>query len=218
LSIIAEATNVSLEKIRLLIPQELSEFVSNPEYYEERFQEREKMFLCLHTDFPLVDEMIDPIDSTDSEAILKWKIHPMSDPFIAEGDVAVKVLNQLNYRLNLYIDTDTGSDDLIGEVAFSDPDVQIVEGVVRIVKDPKNSAIKPGEILVAPSTTPDFLDALHKCSAIIVDWGGQSTHAAIVSRELKKPCIIGTRFASQILKTGQRVQMNLSTGNIKVLD
>jgi pyruvate,water dikinase len=64
-------------------------------------------------------------------------------------------------------------------------------------------------------TTPIFLPAMKKASAIITDEGGITCHAAIVSRELKKPCIIGTKIATQILKNGDLVEVDAERGIIK---
>ena len=59
--------------------------------------------------------------------------------------------------------------------------------------------MQEGEILVTGMTIPDFLPAMKKAAAIVTDQGGQTSHAAIVSRELGVPCIVGTKNASKIL-------------------
>ncbi len=61
-------------------------------------------------------------------------------------------------------------------------------------------------------TDPDFLPAMKKASAIITDEGGITCHAAIVSRELKIPCIIGTRIATKVLKDGDLVEVDANKG------
>ncbi len=81
-----------------------------------------------------------------------------------------------------------------------------VVGVVRILKSAKEiDQVKPGDILVTSMTTPDFVPAMKKAVAIVTDKGGQTSHAAIVSRELGVPCIVGTKNATKVLKTGQLV-------------
>lgn len=88
-------------------------------------------------------------------------------------------------------------------------------GSVRILKSPKEiGKVKKGDILVAPMTSPDFVPAMKKSSAIITDQGGQTSHAAIVSRELGIPCVVGAREATRILKDGQIVTVNGETGQI----
>ncbi len=91
----------------------------------------------------------------------------------------------------------------------------IVTGHVRILKNAsENNKIAPGEILVAEQTNPDFVPAMKKASAIITDMGGRTSHAAIVSRELGIPAIVGTEKATKILRTGLVVTVNGATGEI----
>jgi len=76
---------------------------------------------------------------------------------------------------------------------------------------------KKGKILVAAMTSPDFLPAIKKSKAIITDEGGVTCHAAIVSRELHIPCIIGTRIATKIIKDGDLVELDANKGVVKIL-
>lgn len=78
--------------------------------------------------------------------------------------------------------------------------------------------IKKGDILVASMTTPDYLPAMKKAAAIVTDEGGITSHAAIVSRELKIPCVVGTRVATKVLKDNTAVEVNANHGSVKVLD
>ncbi|MEK9151322.1 MAG: PEP-utilizing enzyme [Patescibacteria group bacterium] len=93
------------------------------------------------------------------------------------------------------------------------------QGIVRVVKEPKNvGAFLEGEILVSPETTPDFLPAMKKAAAFIADIGGLTSHAAIIARELKKPCIIGTKIATQVLKDGDLVEVDAERGVVRILE
>lgn len=74
-----------------------------------------------------------------------------------------------------------------------------------------------GYILVAKHTMPDYLSAMSKAAAIITDEGGMTSHAAIVSRELKKPCIVGAKNATVLLKDGDLVKVDASKGIAKKL-
>lgn len=76
---------------------------------------------------------------------------------------------------------------------------------------------KEGEILVTPMTTPDFVIIMRKAAAIVTDEGGLSCHAAIVSRELNVPCIIGTKHATQLLKDGDMVEVDAENGEVNKL-
>ena len=94
----------------------------------------------------------------------------------------------------------------------------IATGNVRIIKDAaRSSHFKDGEILVTGMTRPEFVPLMLKAAAIITDEGGITCHAAIVSRELKKPCIIGTKVATKLLKNGDLVEVNANLGTIKIL-
>lgn len=76
---------------------------------------------------------------------------------------------------------------------------------------------KKGEILVTGMTQPDIMFACRKAGAIITDEGGITSHAAIISRELNIPCIIGTKIATRVLRDGQLVEVNANKGVVKIL-
>lgn len=91
----------------------------------------------------------------------------------------------------------------------------IGSGPVKILKSSKEiSKIKEGDVLVAPMTSPDYVPAMKKASAIITDQGGQTSHAAIVSREMGIPCVVGTKNATKILKDGNFVTVDGKEGKI----
>lgn len=91
----------------------------------------------------------------------------------------------------------------------------IVSGKVVIITDPAdNDKITEGTILVAPMTTPDFVPAMKRAAAIVTDRGGQTSHAAIVSRELGVPCVVGTGDATKKLKTGQTITVDAQKGEV----
>jgi len=77
--------------------------------------------------------------------------------------------------------------------------------------------VKKGDILVTPMTTPYFTPLLDKVKAIITDEGGITCHAAIISREFKIPCIVGTKVATKIIKSGDKIYINADKGICKIL-
>lgn len=88
-------------------------------------------------------------------------------------------------------------------------------GHVHIIHSPKEiDKIKQGDILVSPQTNPDYVPAMKKASAIVTDKGGRTSHAAIVSRELGIPAVVGTETATHVLKDDMVVTVNGSTGEI----
>ncbi len=91
-----------------------------------------------------------------------------------------------------------------------------VKGRVKLVFGPQhNNKVKEGDILVAPATSPQFLPAMERAAAFITDVGGITSHAAIVARELKKPCIVGTKSATRMFKDGDLVEVDATKGIIK---
>lgn len=74
-----------------------------------------------------------------------------------------------------------------------------------------------GSILVAPMTSPEYTPLIHKASGIITDEGGLLSHAAIICRELNKPCIVGTKFATDLLSNAHHVVLNADEGRVTVL-
>jgi pyruvate,water dikinase len=113
-----------------------------------------------------------------------------------------------------------------GEVARHDIDAPVLlsgapaspgvaYGPVKIVSDPSQiDKVLEGDILVAEMTTPDFVPAMKRAVAIVTDRGGRTAHAAIVSRELGIPCVVGTEKATAILKDGQIITVDGSAGKV----
>lgn len=92
------------------------------------------------------------------------------------------------------------------------------KGTAKIVLTPADAAkLEEGDILVAHETTPDVVPAMRRASAIVTDIGGLTSHAAIVSRELGKPCVIGTKIATKALKDGDQVEVDATQGIVRIL-
>jgi phosphohistidine swiveling domain-containing protein len=93
-----------------------------------------------------------------------------------------------------------------------------VRGRVRVVKHQDEfEKFENGDILVAPETTPAFVPLMRKASAILTERGGITSHAAIVSRELKVPCIISVQGITKILKDGMEVEVDAERGVVTIL-
>ncbi len=89
----------------------------------------------------------------------------------------------------------------------------IAVGRVRVLTDPSQGAqMEAGEILVAPMTNPDWVPVIRRAGAIVTDGGGMTCHAAIVSRELRVPCIVGARTATTVLRDGMIVTVDAGRG------
>ncbi len=91
-------------------------------------------------------------------------------------------------------------------------------GKVKVLMSAEEiNKIEEGDVLVAVMTRPDYVPAMKKAVAFITDEGGITCHAAIVSREMGKPCIIGTKIATRVLKDGDEVEVNANEGIVKVI-
>lgn len=94
-----------------------------------------------------------------------------------------------------------------------------IKGKVKLLFGPQhNDKVGEGDILVSTSTSPQLLPAMKLASAFITDVGGITSHAAIVARELKKPCIVGTKCATQIFKDGDLVEVDANEGTIRSIN
>ncbi|MDD5295174.1 MAG: PEP-utilizing enzyme, partial [Patescibacteria group bacterium] len=103
---------------------------------------------------------------------------------------------------------------LSGEVASPGK----AKGEVAIINAPEDmKKMKAGNILVSFSTNPNLMPAIRQAAAILTDEGGLTCHAAIVSRELGIPCVVGTKIATQVLKDRDRVEVDANKGVIKKL-
>lgn len=93
-----------------------------------------------------------------------------------------------------------------------------VEGIVKIVQPGDSTdAFPSGAVLVSEMTTPDLVPLMQKACAIVTDNGGILSHAAIVARELKKPCIVGTGNATKVLKDGDKVIVDTEKGEVRIV-
>ena len=95
----------------------------------------------------------------------------------------------------------------------------LVRGMVKIVYGVRQiDSVNEGDIIVAPMTLPDILPAMRKAAAFVTDEGGIACHAAIIAREMKKPCIVGTKIATQVLRDGDMVEVDAGKGTVKKLN
>lgn len=150
-----------------------------------------------------------------------YEIHPQQDEasewsmVLVEGEIfrIDKIITCAKHptAVSSGASTDTTGDikEIKGNVGYPGT----VRGRARVVlKKEEIELIEDGEIIVAPMTTLDFVPAMGKASAFVTDEGGITCHAAIVAREMKKPCIIGTRVGSKIMKTGEMIQVDAVKG------
>ncbi len=123
----------------------------------------------------------------------------------------ITTINKKNENKNGASDQNLGKPILKGDGAS----FGIVTGHVKILKSSREiGKLEKGEILVAPQTNPDYVPAMKKAAAIVTDLGGRTSHAAIVSREIGIPAVVGTETATKSLRDGDVITVNGETGEI----
>ncbi len=121
------------------------------------------------------------------------------------------VLEQIE---SAWISMHTKDNSLQGVVAYKGS----ASGCCRIInKFTSVNEFNDGDILVTGMTDPGYISLMKKAAAIVTDGGGMLSHAAIVARELKKPCVIGTKIATQVLHDGDEVEVDADNGVVRVL-
>jgi len=129
---------------------------------------------------------------------------------IITGEKAEKIIHFFRKKSNKKV--------VITEIKGQTAVSGLVSGTVRIIKKPKDMGkMQDQDILVTSMTNPNLLPAIQKAKAIVTDTGGITCHAAIVSRELGIPCVVGTKMATKILKDGDRIKVDATHGLIKKL-
>ncbi|MEK7586300.1 MAG: PEP-utilizing enzyme, partial [Patescibacteria group bacterium] len=167
---------------------------------------------CLHPDELM--RVISGIDSavsvTDLEKRMQWCA-------ITRTDVPFKV--NFIYDKNVYsklVPSAVTHDvtEFKGNIAFKG----VVRGRAKIINSIDDmKKFEDGDILVSIQSSPSLMPAIIKCSAIVTDEGGIMCHASVISRELKKPCIIGTKIATKVLKDGDMVEVDADKGVVRII-
>lgn len=125
---------------------------------------------------------------------------------VLTGEEAHKMLSSTNKEIDLDIK------ELKGEVGCPG----VAQGTVRIIiRAEEMKKMNQGDILVSIATDPDIVPAMKKAAAIVTEQGGVTSHAAIVSRELGIPCVIGTKIATKVLKDGDMVEVDANRGVVR---
>lgn len=128
------------------------------------------------------------------------------------GQAAIKKFASLEFVGDEKIDQN------ISEINGMPARAGLAKGSVKIVdKVDDMKKMEEGDILVSQATSPDLMPAIKKASAIVTNEGGITCHAAIVSRELGIPCVVGTRIAAEVFKDGDMVNVDANQGIIKKL-
>jgi phosphohistidine swiveling domain-containing protein len=185
----------------------------------------EKIFKTAGVDEKLIENVIPLEELTKGSAyistikktlIKREKGYAVYVPYKGKKQIAYNNLVQEYKTINKYIieEEEKNTQEIKGQIGNKG----IARGIVRIVKSPVHFHLfKNNEILVTGMTRPEYVPLMRKAKAVITDEGGITCHAAIVSRELNKPCIIGTRFATRVLHDGDLVEADANQGIVRIL-
>jgi phosphoenolpyruvate synthase/pyruvate phosphate dikinase len=122
--------------------------------------------------------------------------------------------NQLVKELPILNRDSAQAGEIIGKTGYGGKAI----GKARIVKSDKdNSKVEQGDILVSMMTTPNFIPAMERAAAFVTDEGGITCHAAIIAREMKKPCVIGTKNATKLIHDGDLIEVDADKGTVKII-
>ncbi|MFZ2190069.1 MAG: PEP-utilizing enzyme, partial [Candidatus Magasanikiibacteriota bacterium] len=127
----------------------------------------------------------------------------------------------------MFVDYNRLIPDMVGNIDFQLPEQHnkltgicaspgIAKGKVKIVLDPTNNIFENKSILVCRMTMIDYVPLMKKAGGIITEEGNILSHAAIVSREMKIPCIVGVKNVLADLKDGDEIELDATTGNITI--
>jgi phosphohistidine swiveling domain-containing protein len=158
--------------------------------------------------------------------ILEWRLEAVRNGrrFVfqsIEGEDQVRFLSQTAYLLMRLANQrkmvrQENPNELIGQAAWPG----IHRGRARVVLSPDavGQTIKDGEVLISIQSSPALMPLLKHCGAIVTDEGGIACHAAIISRELRKPTLIGTKSATSLIHTGDIVEVDTYAQVIRIIE
>ena len=195
LKVLGEKFNIKLEHIKRYLPEEIT--LENMKNFNVKDAEKRMKQYIVYSNYKK-DET-----KKDSERSITDTMN-----------IEVFMDDDYDQFIKVYHKTFSEKNDIHGNCASSG----IIQGIVRVCKTKEDlEDFKEGEILVASMTRPEFVPAMKKAAAIVTDEGGITCHAAIVSRELGKPCVIGTKIATKTLKNGQIVEVNANHGTVRII-
>ncbi len=182
---------------------------------EEAHKQLERMLALLRVSDEAKPHVIEKLQSTFThdmlEGYFEFTIWPNDRVYVIDYN---RMLPRY-FEAPVFSRIEDTKDSLSGTPAFR----AIATGRVRIVEADTvaQSRFNDGDILVTDNTDVRFLPFMKQAAAIVTNRGGILSHAAIVSRELRIPCIIGTKIATRVLKDGDEVEVDAEKGIVKIL-
>lgn len=213
-----EAVDAEIRKAALKAREKTQEFSETIEFIFEKFIDNNFPHLKNKSRFILPEEIWSR--EIESKDIVKKIAEREKGFMLYKGKMYVgenidQQIDELGIVLSEGVDKSKQSKELTGQIAQKGQ----AKGAVKLVSSLNDlDKVEQGDILVAAMTMPKYLPAMKRAAAFVTDEGGVTCHAAIVSREMKKPCVIGTKIATQVLKTGDLVEVDADKGIVKILN
>ena len=181
--------NAELIDLWFILESELDEFIDNPSAFNEKISERK---------------------------LVREKLSNRVPPFIFQG----KIPDPNTWPLKSDVKVNYNQQAKEGTILKGFGGCPgVAEGTAKIITDPSNPQdLGPGDILIAPLTDPSWTPLFVPAEAVVVNVGGQMSHAVIVSRELGMPCVVAVKDATKIIKDGTKIRVNGATGEIIILE
>jgi phosphohistidine swiveling domain-containing protein len=177
-----------------LLPQEMDALASGEIVPIESLKKERQVFCFL----PDANGRIQIVDSEQTAHLLEW----------------VQTLHGAKSAATLSASGHDNQKELKGFSACSG----VYRGTVKVLLSRKDfSKLNNGDVLVTTMTSVDFIPVMKQAGAFVTNEGGITSHAAIVSREMNKPCIIGTKIATQVLKDGDLVEVDANSGVVRII-
>ncbi len=181
--------NAELIDLWFILESELDEFIGNPSAFDKKITERKRVRGELSNRIP---------------------------PFIFEG----KIPDPSTWPLRSAVKANNNQHAKEGQTLKGFGGCPgVAEGIAKIITDPSDPQdLGPGDILIAPLTDPSWTPLFVPAEAVVVNVGGQMSHAVIVSRELGMPCVVAVKNATEIIKDGTRIRVDGATGEVTILE
>lgn len=166
--------------------------------------------------FVTADEIFSFLEGKLTRKKILQNVRERKDGFVCFAAFGTEeFVNDQKFLQSFYPKIQKGITAIKGNIAYKG----VVRGKVTVVISRDDfSKFRDGDILVTIQSNPSFMPVIIKSAAIVADEGGIMCHAAIVSRELKKPCIIGTKIATKVLKDGDVVEVDANNGTVKIIE
>ena len=181
--------NAELIDLWFILESELDEFIENPPAFNKKISERKRVREELSNRIP---------------------------PFIFESEIP----DPKTWSLRSDVKVNHNEHAKEGEILKGFGGCPgVAEGTAKVITDPSDPKdLGPGDILIAPLTDPSWTPLFVPAEAVIVNVGGQMSHAVIVSRELGMPCVVAVKDATKIIKDGTKIRVNGATGEVTILE